>query len=250
MNPQSRTLASLLTLCTLTAACGGGGGGVEDFALPTPARGFYTLTLNNGRTGYLTILSDGTYWGLYSTVANDNVVAGLLQGSGNTNANQFTSGNGRDFNLEGLEILEFDVTATFSEMASIAGTADYGGDTVSFTGVYDDSFELTPSLAAVAGSYSGEAASSGGNETATFTVTTAGVVSGSGSSGCTFSGTLEPRTDGNVFDTTITFHGGVCVNGSQTTHGIAVYDDTTHHLDAAVLNNARDDGAIFLGDKP
>ena len=243
-------LAALAPFFLVAACGGGGGGGGDDFeSEPTAARGFYVGTTNTGRAVEAVVLSNGTYWAIYSTVANDNVVAGVLQGRGSTSGTSFTSSNGRDFNLEGLEILPFSLDATFAEMASLSGTADYTGPTgnVTFSAVYDDSFELTPSLATVATSYSGTAASSAGAESATFTITSGGAISGSGSSGCTFSGTVAPRTDGNVYDITVKFNGGPCVNGTETIKGIAVYDATAEVLTAAALNGDRDDGVIFVG---
>lgn len=176
-------------------------------------------------------------------------MAGVLQRRASTDGTSLISSNGRDFNLEGLGILTFSLQATFDEMTSISGVADYSGPTgnVTFSGTYDDTFEDTPSLETIDGGYDGTAASSGGIEGVVFTISSAGAISGSGSSGCTFTGTIAPRTDGNVYDISIKFNGGVCVNGTGTVTGIAVYDAVNERLTAAALNSDRDDGAIFIG---
>lgn len=236
---------------TLVSGCGGGGGSDGGGATePTPARGAYNVTFDSGRTGGLVILGDGTYWGVYTAEGNDGVIAGLIQGTGATNGAAFTSTNGRDFSFELAEIFNFSVNSQFAEMESIAGTVSYPGGGVTFAGPYDPTFDNTPTLAAVAGSYVGEAVSSGGNELASFTITSGGVFSGSGESGCSFTGSITPRTDGNVFNVAITFNGGVCVNGSTTIRGIAVYEPETQGLLSAALNNSRTDGALFFGFKP
>lgn len=247
----SRAHYGALLFAIVLTGCGGGGGSDFEPAEPITARGFYDVTLSNGRTGGLVVLGDGTYWGIYSTVSNDNIVAGVIQGTGTENGNTFTSSNGRDFNLEIAEILSFSVASTFSEMASFSGTATYsgGGGTVMYTGTYDDSFDDTPSLTAIAGSYSGEAVSSGGNELAQLTINGSGNFTGSGGSGCTFSGTVTPRTDGNVFNLSVRFNGGVCVNGTATLNGIAVYDDVEQAIIGVVLNGSRSDGVILIGAK-
>lgn len=245
----ARVLAPLIGL--IVAACGGGSSSDGESSEPTPARGFYTGFTSTSRAVNVVILSNGTYWGLYSDPSDDTRLAGVLQGRGSTSGTSFTSSNGRDFNLEGVGILNFSLQSTFAEMSSISGIADYAGPTgnITFTASYDDSFELTPTLAAIQGSYSGEAASSGGVESASFSISSSGAVSGSGSSGCTFTGKITPRTDGNVYDLTVKFNGGVCVNGTASVTGIAVYEDPEDTLTAAVLNSDRDDGAIFLGTK-
>lgn len=243
-------LLSLGVTLLFLSACGGGGGGFEP-AEPTAARGLYSGPISNGRALDFVVLGDGTYWGVYSTVADDNLVAGLIQGQGSTSGTAFTSSNGRDFNLEGLGIQNLTLNAEFDEMTSFEGTARYSpSNEVTFTATYDDDFELTPSLASVAGTFSGMAASSGGTESATLSISAVGAVTGSGSSGCTFSGTIAPRADGNVYDVSISFNGGTCVNGTATTAGIGVYDATAKQLIAAVLNGSRTDGAIFVGTKP
>lgn len=234
---------------TLLSGCGGGGGGDGGSTEPTPARGSYDVTFNNGRSGGLVVLSDGTFWGVYSAVGNDAVIAGLIQGSGTTNGSGFTSGNGRDFSFEGNGVSNFSVNSQFEEMASFAGTASYATGNVTFAGTYDDTFDDTPSLAAVAGSYTGQAANTGGIELASFSINGAGAFSGSGASGCTFSGSLTPRTDGNVFNVAITFNGGVCLFGTSTIRGIAVYEPESAGLLVAVVNGSRTDGGLFLGFK-
>lgn len=247
----ARSHVGLSLITFILIGCGGGGSDFEP-AEPIKARGFYDMTLSNGRTGALVVLGDGSYWGIYSTVANDDIVAGVLQGTGTETGNNFTSTNGRDFNIEGADVLSFSVASTFSEMTSLGGTATYsgGGGTVTFTGTYDDTFDDTPSLAAIAGSYFGEAASSGGNETAQFTINGSGNFTGSGGSGCSFNGTFSPRSDGNVFNLSIRFNGGECVNGTSTLTGIAVYDPIEAAIIGAALNGSRSDGVIFVGAKP
>lgn len=245
----SRLLSFGVALSTVSA-CVGCGGHFEASS-PTPARGLYAGPMSNERLLNLLVMGDGTYWGIYSTEANDSLVAGLIQGQGRTSGTGFTSLNGRDFNLEGLGIQNFTLSATFEEMMSIGGTARYSPSSfVTFMSAYDDDFELTPALAPISGNYTGSFASSSGTGSATLSINAAGAITGSGASGCTFGGTISPRSDGNVFDVSIRFSGGACASGLTITTGVGVYDATNKQLTTAVLNGGRTDGAVFVGTKP
>ena len=121
---------------------------------------------------------------------------------GASNAGTFSSGNARDFNLEGLGVLAATVSASYVAKQSLNGTVSYSaGGTTSFSSTYDTNYEAVPSLAALAGTFAGQVASSAGNENATVTISSAGAISGSGASGCAVSGSASPRTRGNAFNT-------------------------------------------------
>ena len=133
---------------------------------------------------------------------------------------------------------------------SLAGTVTYSNTTATFSGSYDSNYDLTPSLATVAGTYTGSAATSGGVEFATVTISSAGAISGSGAGGCTFAGTTTPHSKGNVYDVSVTFGGGLCTNGTNTVTGVAHFDDATKEIRSAALNSSRSDGFLYVGTKP
>ena len=86
--------------------------------------------------------------------------------------------------------------------------------------------------------------------TVTVIVSTTGAISGSSSTGCTFSVSFSPRTHGNVFDITVTFDGQPgCSIGTETVNGIAFYDAGNKQLRSAALNDNRTDGFVFIGTK-
>ena len=68
------------------------------------AEGLWTgiTNLNRSLTGL--VLSDGSYYVLYSGINNPNSIAGVVQGTGTSNSGVFTSSNAKDFNLEGLGV--------------------------------------------------------------------------------------------------------------------------------------------------
>jgi hypothetical protein len=81
------------------------------------------------------------------------------------------------------------------------------------------------------------------------TVDVAGTLSGYSSDGCTVAGTLSPRATGNEFQTSATFGGGACRQGTETVTGLVLYNATTHRLFSAALNRSRTTSFLFLGTK-
>jgi hypothetical protein len=196
------------------------------------------------------VFDDGAYWVLYSAVGNPSEIAGVVQGTATVGNGVFTSSNGRDFNLEGLGVSPASVSGTFATQATLNGTISYsGGTVVTFSSVYDPTFELAPSLSGVAGTFSGSVAFSGGVQAATTTVASSGALTGS-AGGCSFTGMLTPRTDANAFSGSITFGPAPCLFPGQTFSGVAFYDAAARRLYAVAPNSARTDGVLFVGTKP
>lgn len=72
---------------------------------------------------------------------------------------------------------------------------------------------------------------------------------GSGASGCTFSGSIAPRASGKaVYDLTVTFNGGACLLGTQTVRGIAAVagSGASQVLYAATLDATRSAGFVAI----
>lgn len=255
MNKTNATqhLSVLAVVISALSGCGGGGGG-DSPASPvaaTTAEGLYTGTTTTGRTVTGLVLDDGTYYVLYTQVGNSTVIAGVVQGTGTSNAGTFSSTNARDFNLEGLGVLSATVSANYVAKQSLSGAVSYSaGGTTTFSSTYDPSYEAVPSLAALAGSFSGQVASSAGTENATVEVSTAGAISGSGASGCAVSGSVSPRARGNAFNVSLTFGGAPCLFANQTLSGIAYFNSAAKRLYAAAPNASRSDGVLFVGVKP
>jgi hypothetical protein len=236
------------------ASCGGGGGSSSSTA-PAPdlgtAEGLWNGTTGDGRSFSGLVLDDGTYWFLYSAAANNAVLAGAVQGTGTSSGGQFTSSNGLNFSFEGDGILSFTMSGTYTANSQLGGTLTYSAGTNTFTSTYDTDYDLVPSLATIAGNYSGQAVTANSvAETTTVMVASGGAITGSSAGGCTFSGSATPRASGNVYDITVTFGGGVCDNGSSTVTGVAYYVAANNALIGTALNSARTNGFIFVGSKP
>lgn len=236
-------VAAIVAAATITACGGGGGSGAGgDTPAPQNLAGLWDGTTSNGRVLSAMTLSDGTTWALYTPIGGGNTIAGVVQGNIN--------GAARDFNFELNTITDGTLSANITPKQSISGTVSGAGGSLSFTGNYDADFEKTPSLAALAGTFTGQSRAAAGVETATVTVDANGAITGTSVSGCSYTGTATPRTDGNAFNISVTFAGGVCALGTSTVTGVAFFDATEKSLIGAGLNSTKSDGFLFLGIKP
>jgi hypothetical protein len=245
-------------------ACGGGGGDdappatagstttTTTMSTVSTAEGLWSGTTSTGRAVTGIVLDNNTYWVLYSSAGSSQVIAGAVQGTSTSAIGRFNSADGKDANLEGAGINNVTVSGTYTARQSFSGTLTYPalGQAVSFTTIFDRAYDLTPSLATVAGTYFGTAAVVGSTESAGVTITSAGQLSGTGAGGCRFSGSIAPHVKGNVYDVTVTFGGGVCSNGTSTVNGVGYFDSGAKRLYGAAVNSARSNGFIFVGTKP
>jgi hypothetical protein len=233
------------------AACGGGAG--EDSAPSSgaaSAQGLWIGTTATNRTITGLVLSDGSYYVLYSSVGNAATIAGVLQGSGSSTGSTFSSSNARDFNLEGLGVLPGSVSANFTSRQSFSGSVAYtGGGTTAFSTAYDANYEVSPSLTALAGTYTGQAAMSAGVQSAVVTIASSGAISSS-SNGCTMTGVATPRVDGNAYNVSLSFGASPCFFANQTLSGVAYFNAATKRIYSVTPNAARSDGLLFVGTKP
>jgi hypothetical protein len=188
---------------------------------------------------------------LYSTTANPVVIGGIVQGNGTSSSGSFSSANARDFNLEGLGVLNATVSASYNSRQSLNGSISYtAGGTTTFTSTFNADYDTAPSFAALSGTYAGQVAFSQGVENANVTISPTGMLSGMGASGCTVSGTVVPRPRGNVYNLTLTFGGAPCFFANQTMNGVAYYDSAAKRVYGATPTSARTDGILFVGVKP
>ena len=240
----------LLLLCVIMGCGGGGGDGGGESTPPTSAEGFWNGTAATGQQLTGVVLDDGTYYVMYSPVGNPSLIAGYIEGIGTSNNGSFTSSNTRDF-VFGYGVLSATISATYTEKQSLNGTITYTSDgTTTFSSTYDADYETQSKLSDAAGTFTGQAtSSSSGSETATYTITDDGNISGVSASGCTLSGIISPRSGCNVFNFLVTFGSG-CTAQGQTLTGIACYSSSTKRLYAAMPNDARTEGYFFVGVKP
>lgn len=220
----------------LLAACGNSSGnGVATPAVPVRAtpEGLWvgTFSVGNETPRGLAgpVLDTGEYWLLYSSPGAPATIGGLMHGTSAFSGNAFTSTDGQDYNFDNTAGLSnFGITATFAGQSRLGGSMAYSsGSSGLFDTRYDSDYDLKPSLAALAGSYTSssgamETASTGagpaglnfGISNASFFIAPNGNISGTaqlnlvlrglpfpiGASNCTLIGTAAPRASGNIYD--------------------------------------------------
>jgi len=238
-----------LTLLLL-AGCGGGSidgdGGGGDAGV---AEGTYDGNTEDGRATYGIVLGDDRYWMLYTVAGDDSTIAGFVQGSGDSDDGIFRSTDLRDFSLEAGGVAEADLEASYDQGHFLDGVLDYGSfGTLSFESTYDDLWEGSPSLSAIAGYYQGQLGSTVGSEPAELLIAANGTLSGySLVSGCEFDGGIAARSDGNAYDLTIAF-GPACAS-LPPINGVAIYVPDSQGLLATLVDVPRTLGMVFVGSK-
>ena len=153
------------------------------------------------------VLNDGTYWFIYSLLGSPDLPAGFVSGSSATTGNAFTSDDGIDYNFDGTAGTgDFSISGTFSGLRNFGGAFTYGpGSVASFVTAYVTNYDRVPSLATLAGSYSGNGALGTRTSaavlapqsyTTTFAIDASGVITGefvitSSGLACPFTGSAE-----------------------------------------------------------
>jgi hypothetical protein len=256
-NAMLRQCFTLLGMALAMSASGCGGDQTSNQNPTSPsantAEGLWsgTININNtNRTLTAAVLDNGTYYFFYSSAVNPNQIAGVIQGTGTSNNGSFTSPNTKDFGI-GVAVQDATISADYASRQFFNGSIAYSGaGTVTFTSSYNAAYDASPTVASLAGDYSGQAGSSGGVQAATVTASDHGTFTGiEPNSKCTFTGTVTARTRGNVFDQRITFDGTNCFFAGSTFQGIVYFDIPTQRLYAASPNSSRTDAAIFFGTK-
>jgi hypothetical protein len=245
-------LRQRLTLLAIAIALSVSGCGGDQTPVVPPANnaeGLWSGTTNTNRTLTTAVLDDGTYYFFYSGPGNPNQIGGVIQGTGTSNSGSFTSSNTKDFGI-GVTVLDATLAANYAARQFLNGSITYfGTGAVTFTSSYNSAYDTMPTVASLAGTYAGQAGSSGGAQTANVTVAADGTFTGAEQNGCTFTGRATARTRGNVFDQSMTFGGAPCRFAGNTFHGIVYFDIPTRRLYTANPNSLRTDVAIFFGTK-
>jgi hypothetical protein len=256
----------------LLASCGGGDGDGG----PTAAQlssGLWTGATDTNRNVTAVTLSDGRFYAIYDSVGTPGTTGGLVEGTDSAwlNSSSVASTDALDYDMETGQqtppvvgpVFTATVAGTVVARTSFAGSVQRSNGTgFNFTTNYDADFNTLPTLAAIAGQYTGTVDFSlGPRAGSVFNVDPNGGIT-STINFCSITGQLTPRSDGNVYDLSITFGGGYCVFPNRTLTGIAYYRAATKTLmtattgiasvnPLAIPNDAAGpEGVVFVGTKP
>lgn len=244
---KAKLIAIVVLVVGLVACGGGGGGGSDAVAVETAVDGFWSGTTSTDRAVFGVVLDDGTYYFIYTAVGAPTFLDGFVQGTGTANNGTFTSTNARDFNFSGSKV-DGTISGSYFTKQSLSGSIS-SGSTITFQTTYDSDYENVPTLAAIAGDYTGVSISSVADDNANIQINASGSFTGVGMSGCAFSGTVTPRVKGNLYNVVVTFGGAPCLSPGLTLRGIAYYDSGVRQLFAATVLDDRSDFVFYLGDK-
>lgn len=259
--PSPHLATALLANLLLVCACGGG----DDEPAPpvpppppsdttppapSPLQGIWTGATASGRNLSGVVLSDGSYYLRYTAPGAPALVAGALQGKAQAGATRWSSPDAKDFGLEGGGVQPAAVEGSFTARSAFGGVVTWAsGASTTFQMVYDATYSLPASLEVVAGSYTGSAVWLLGSQASTLTISRNGAVTGT-LAGCTLSGAVQPRTDGNAYSFSVTLGPAPCGNPGQTYLGVAYLDASMRRLHVVAPNTARTEGLLFEGIKP
>lgn len=192
-----RAILAAATL-SLLGGCGGGGGGAGDSAPPSPtidqAQGLWESATGGAAQSSAVVLPNGEAW----IAINDNGGARtrLLKVALAVSAQAF-AGTGASYTLATSSAAQTkdstSVSAAIAAKSSFSGTATTGAVTDTLAMSYQSRYDTAASVADYAASWSGSAGA--GTVTYTLTINAGGSISGSSSTGCTYSGSVGARAE-------------------------------------------------------
>lgn len=243
-------------LALALTACGGGSSDSEykgvdgDESTQTRLMGVYFGSTNQSQDVIGLVDKNNKYWFLYSPPYSSGVT-GLMTGNLAVSKDSIKATNGKDYFFGGASVDDNSLNATVNSEKGLNGTITYTpSNQVSFDIEYDQSVnESKASLSTIAGTYYGESVLIQGMENANLTISSLGVVSGRGNSGCTFSGRITAEENAPYYNVNLVFGYSPCYLAGQEVNGIAYYDANDELLYAATETSSRTNAVLFLGSK-
>ena len=254
-----RLTALALAAASFLTACGGGSDSPAP-ATPVPAplaaaEGYYQGTVSSGEQFQLLMLENDQFYSLIGNTDTQGVfrVVSLIEGKGVSNNGSFSASNIKEYSNNG-QVVAGTLSASYSPKVSITGSASAAGGSASFSGTTPATanyiYETPATVGSVSGNWSGTLLD---NEALNFSVSTAGAISGTAASGCSFTGTVTPRASGkNVLDVAVTFGSAPCAAPGLTGKGIGVtslLSSGKRQFVIAVTNTDRTAGTVVFAQR-
>ena len=254
-----RLTALVLASAFFLTACGCGSDGPAATTLtPVPfaaAEGYYQGTVSTGRQFQLLMLENDQFYSLIGNTDTQGVfrVVSLIEGKGVSNNGSFTASNIKEYSNNG-QVVAGTLSASYVPKVSITGNASAAGGSASFSGTApataNYAYDSPATIGSVSGNWSGNSLD---GAALNFSVSTAGAISGTAASGCSFAGTATPRASGkNVLDVSVTFGLAPCDLPGATIKGIGVtslLSSGKRQFLIAVTNTDRTAGTVVFAQR-
>ena len=237
MKSKKFTAAIIMITLTLLSGCGGGD------TSPAPVMsGFWGGTTGTTTTSAI-VLANGDTWVVFQEA---NVTSRFARLQAHASGTGF-SGTGSQYLLQTGTAEPASATGTFAQKSLLSGTMSATSGSTLLDLTYNSRYETHAIPADAIGRWVGSFGS--GSNVLTMTIEAAGILSGSSTTGCTYSGTIQPRiADPAVFD--VTFSEACLVGASRTLSGIATVNAEKTSLFCATTTSDKTSGALFVGQKP
>jgi hypothetical protein len=225
---------------TLLLACGGGGGGGGDTPPPAPsdpsaAQGFWSGAVDAQTTASAVLLPDGAAW---NVLRKGSAITSLVRGTTTVTGSAFSI-SGVSFNPAGGAPGSYSISGTVAPKATLTVAA--AGSASGYTLAYNKSYETAAKLPDVAGRWT--ASFGGGSLQLTLDFSATGALTGTSTSGCTYTGSVVPHPAAvAVFNLALV---EACVGASVPYTGIVTLNEARTVLSAAFTTPSLSAGGLF-----
>lgn len=240
------------SMAAFLVACGGDGGGDEQRPPQQgdSAEGLWVGETSMGDQMAIFVLEDGATWGVVTqTDGAADVLVSTLHGQTSW-SNGTLQGSGTEFDVR-FGPISANYTGTYEPGNWLEGQVNTEADAepIEFSGHYAPQYDQPASLAALAGTYEGQVATTASpDEDIRFTIAESGAISAADSEFCTGTGHATPHNDKNIFDLWISFVGvGCALENEARVEGVAYLEDG--NLIAMGVNPSSQREGFFLTGK-
>ena len=236
----SRTLCTSLLALTLVAC--GGSPSSDPTPTPTPnptlsvsrLQGIWRSPAGAASTLSAVALTDGKVWALISDASSTGVIKGSFAVQGNAYL-----ASGKSFTLGTTTSSSASLTATVLEKTRLSGVISTGSQNENYSLAYQSRYDTAVALADFAGAWSATL----GPGVVNWGITASGVLTGTRTTGCTYTGQLSLRAELKaVVDAMVT---ETCAGAVTTLSGVAVKSEDKSGV-TMMMTNADESAAVAV----
>jgi len=231
------------------SACGGGGGGsssststpVTNQSLAGIWTGSFHSTVLNATYNVTGLVSETNIFRFLS-LSTGGQYSGIASVTGASFSSTMTgySPTGTTF-PNGTAVTSFKVSGNVSQGVALTGTYSGGGDAGTFAVNFNNAYNTPSSLTIISGNWSGTLNGS----TINVAISDSGIVTGSSTSGCTYSGNVS-TIDINYNCYNITITASSCGASSGNYSGLATLTETAKQYDTLLVGVSNAENSVVM----